>query len=109
MRERFIGREAEAGAAGGYGKFLAGVEEGDDIGGVGAETEKHGDGFVDGAGRKICEPGIADAPGGEGGDGERHGGTKLATNGGEKSGIERALANGGVKINLNGADAGKIL
>jgi hypothetical protein len=62
VRERFVRGEAEAAAAGGDGKIVVGVKKFCDVGSVRSHAEKHGDGFVDGPGRKFGKPWIADAP-----------------------------------------------
>ncbi len=91
------------------GKSLVGVKKFCDDGGVGTHAEEHGNGFVDGSGRKLGKPGIADAPGSEGRDGERHRGRKLAADVLEERGVESVSACGGVEINLNGRNAGSRL
>jgi hypothetical protein len=106
MRERFVRGEAEATAAGGDGKIVVGVQKFCDVGGVGAHAKEHGDGFVDGSRRKLGEPGIADAPGGEGGDGEWHGGREFAADVLEERGVESVGARGGVVVDLDGCNAG---
>ena len=102
MRERFIRREAEAAAAGGDWKIGVGVKKFCDAGGVGAHAEEHRDGFVDGSGRKLGEPRITDAPGGEGRDGEWHGWREFAAHFLEERDVEIVGAGGGVKIDLDG-------
>jgi len=77
-----------------------------DVAGVGAHAEEHGYGFVDGGGRKLGEPGIANAPGGESGDGERKRGWEFAANVLEESGVKGLGAGGGIKVDLDGRDAG---
>jgi len=106
VRERFIRREAEAAAAGGDWKIGVGVKKFCDAGGVAAHAEEHRDGFIDGSRRKLGEPGIADAPGGEGRDRERHGGRELAADVLEERGVEGVRAGGGVKIDLDRRNAG---
>src|SRR5271168_414631 len=106
MRERLVRGEAEAAAAGGDGKIVIGAKKFCDVCGVGSHTEEHGDSFIDSSGRKLGEPGIADAPGGESGDGEWHGGREFAADVLEEGGVESVGACGGVEIDLDRRDAG---
>jgi hypothetical protein len=77
-----------------------------DVSGVGAHAEEHGDGFVDGSGRKLGKPWVADAPRGEGGDGERHGGREFAADVPEERGVETVGACWSVEIDLDGRNSG---
>jgi len=106
MRERFVRGEAEATAAGSDGKIVVVAKKFCDVGGVGAHAEEHWDGFVDGSERKLGKPEIADAPGGEGRDGEWHRGREFAADVLEERGVEGVGARGCVKIDLDGRNAG---
>ena len=65
MGEGFVGGEAEAGVAHRQGEGVAASEVLRDFHCSLAHAEEHGDSFVDGAGRKLVEPAVADAPGRE--------------------------------------------
>lgn len=77
--------------------------------GIRAHAEKHGDGFVDGVGRDLGEPGIANAPGGQSSDREGDRREDFATNILKQSGIKSVLGGAGVEIDLNGPDVGQSL
>jgi hypothetical protein len=106
LREWFVRGEAKAATAGGVGEIDVGVKKFCDVGGVGAHAKEHGDGFVDGSGRKLGKPGIADALGSEPRDGKRERSGELTADVLKERGVESVGARGGVKVDLDGSNAG---
>src|SRR4029077_5791440 len=106
IRERFVDGEAEAAAAGRDGEIVAGGKKFCAVAGVQAHAEEHGYGFVDGSGRKLSEPGIADAPGREGSDGKRKPWWEFAADVPKESGVKGMGARRGIKVDLDGRNAG---
>jgi len=103
--EGFVGGEAEAGGAGWGSEVVAVCEIACDFASAGTHAEEHGNGFVDGAGRKPGEPTVTDTPGGKCGDAERKIQRELFADFDEEIAVEGVFAESGVEVDLEGRDA----